>query len=71
MFKNKETDIFETLKMFSIISVTSHLCKRIFSTLNIVRNKLRSTLKKDRLESLFTKQEITSIIDEFTNLSKQ
>jgi len=29
-FKNIETNIFEPLKMFSIIPVTSHLCEHIF-----------------------------------------
>ncbi|KAL4083325.1 hypothetical protein QTP88_028654 [Uroleucon formosanum] len=70
------TCVFKTLKMFTIIPVTSCTCERVFSKLTIVKNKLRSTMSQERLESLlllFTEQEIVSkvdlnaVIDEFNN----
>jgi len=65
---------FTVLKLFSIIPVTSCSCERVFSKLTIVKNKLRSTMQQDRLNSLllmFTESELTSsinidmVIDEF------
>ncbi|KAL4141956.1 hypothetical protein QTP88_004495 [Uroleucon formosanum] len=46
------TCVFKTLKMFTIIPVTSCTCERVFSKLTIVKNKLRSTMSQERLESL-------------------
>ncbi|KAL4113901.1 hypothetical protein QTP88_017455 [Uroleucon formosanum] len=71
------TCVFKTLKMFTIIPVTSCTCERVFSKLTIVKNKLRSTMSQERLESLlllFTEQEIVSkvdlnaVIDEFNSM---
>lgn len=65
---------FTVLKLFSVIPVTSCSCERVFSKLTIVKNKLRSTMQQDRLNSLllmFTESELTSsinidtVIDEF------
>ncbi|KAL4090186.1 hypothetical protein QTP88_025085 [Uroleucon formosanum] len=73
------TCVFKTLKMFTIIPVTSCTCERVFSKLTIVKNKLRSTMSQERLESLlllFTEQEIVSkvdlnaVIDEFNSIEK-
>ncbi|XP_022170520.1 zinc finger MYM-type protein 1-like [Myzus persicae] len=70
------TCVFKTLKMFTIIPVTSCTCERVFSKLTIVKNKLRSTMSQERLESLlllFTEQEMVSkvdlnaVIDEFNS----
>jgi hypothetical protein len=57
------TCVFKTLKMFTIIPVTSCTCERVFSKLTVVKNKLRSTMGQVRLESLlllFTEQEMVS-----------
>ncbi|KAL4107373.1 hypothetical protein QTP88_017731 [Uroleucon formosanum] len=74
------TCVFKTLKMFTIIPVTSCTCERVFSKLTIVKNKLRSTMSQERLESLlllFTEQEIVSkvdlnaVIDEFNSMGNR
>lgn len=47
--------------MFSILLITSCSCVRIFSKLNIVKSKFRSTTVQDCLESLillFSEQEM-------------
>lgn len=73
-------NFYNTLKMFSILPVTSCTCEPVFSKLNIVKNNLRNTMKQDRLEALlclFTEQEMASnvnkdiVINEFNNLSKR
>lgn len=59
--------------MFSILPFTSCSFKIVFSKLNIVKCKFRSTMTQDRLESLilfFTEQEIANvdlIINEFNS----
>lgn len=69
-------NMYQTLKMFVIIPVTSCTCERVFSKLSIVKSKLRTTMAQDRLESLmllFTEQEFAckldynDIINEFIN----
>lgn len=74
------TCVFKTLKMFTIIPVTSCTCERVFSKLTIVKNKLRSTMGQERLESLlllFTEQEMVSkvdldaVIDEFNSMGNR
>jgi len=66
--------------MFTIIPVTSCTCERVFSKLTIVKNKLRSTMSQERLESLlllFTEQEMVSkidlnaVIDEFNSMGNR
>ena len=65
---------YKTLQLFTVIPVTSSTCERVFSKITIIKTKLRSTMKQERLDSLlllFTEQELTSgvdmdsVIDEF------
>uniref|UniRef100_A0A2S2Q6W6 HAT C-terminal dimerisation domain-containing protein n=1 Tax=Sipha flava TaxID=143950 RepID=A0A2S2Q6W6_9HEMI len=74
------TCVFKTLKMFTIIPVISCTCERVFSKLTVVKNKLRSTMGQERLESLlllFTEQEMVSkvdlnaVIDEFNSMGNR
>jgi hypothetical protein len=62
------------------ISITSCTCERVFSKMTIMKSKLRSTMKQERLDSLlllFTEQELTSginldsVIDEFNTLENR
>jgi hypothetical protein len=69
---------FTVLKLFSVIPVTSCSCERVFSKLTIVKNKLRSTIHQDRLNSLllmFIEQKLTSsidmVIDEFKSMGNR
>lgn len=71
-------NVFKALKTFMVIPVTSCSCKRSFSKLSIVKTKLCSTMRQDRLNSLLTifiEQElayginIVDVIDTFKNLT--
>lgn len=71
---------YKTLKLFTIIPVSSCTCEQVFSKITIVKTKLRSTMKQERLDSLlllFTEQELTSgvnidsVIDEFNSLENR
>ncbi|XP_060846280.1 zinc finger MYM-type protein 1-like [Rhopalosiphum padi] len=71
-------NVFKALKTFMVIPVTSCSCERSFSKLSIVKTKLRSTMRQDRLNSLLTifiEQELASginiddVIDTFKNLT--
>jgi len=71
-------NVFKALKTFMVIPVTSCSCERSFSKLSIVKTKLRSTMRQDRLDSLLTifiEQEfayginIDDVIDTFKNLT--
>ncbi|KAL4091146.1 hypothetical protein QTP88_025883 [Uroleucon formosanum] len=67
----------KTLKLFTTIPVTTCSCERAFSKLSLVKTKLRSQMKQNRLDSLmmiFVEQELASqinpddIIDEFKSM---
>jgi hypothetical protein len=71
---------YKILQLFTIIPVTSCTCERVFSKMTIMKSKLRSTMKQERLDSLlllFTEQELTSginldsVIDEFNTLENR
>lgn len=65
-YKNTFSCFYRVLQLFSVIPVTSCSCERAFSKLTIVKNKLRSTMKQDRLDSLlllFVEQELTANVD--------
>lgn len=47
-------NFFKALQIFMAIPVTSCTCKRTFSKLSIVKTKLRSTMKQERLNGLLT-----------------
>ncbi|KAF0751434.1 zinc finger MYM-type protein 1-like [Aphis craccivora] len=54
---------YKTLQLFTIIPFTSCTCERVFLKMTIVKTKLRSTMKQERLDSLlllFTEQKLTS-----------
>lgn len=64
----------QVLRIFVVIPVTSCSCERTFSKLSIIKNKLRSTMSQDRLNSLlflFVEQKMTAnvnideVIDQF------
>lgn len=70
-------NIHKTLKLFTTIPVTTCSCERTFSKLSIVKTKLRSQMKQDRLDSImmiFVEQELASqinpenVIDEFKSM---
>lgn len=43
---------FNVIQKFVVIPVTSCTCERCFSKLTLVKSKLRSTMKQDRLNAL-------------------
>lgn len=70
-------EFLKSLKLFSTFPVTSCSCERAFSKLTIVKNKLRTTMSQERLESmmlLFIEQELAKsldldeVIDEFKRM---
>lgn len=74
---NTFNNFFKCLKYFVVIPVTSCGCERSFSKMTIVKSKLRSTMKQERLNALlflFIEQELTSnvniedVIDDFKNV---
>jgi len=59
-------NVFKALKSFMIIPVTTCSCKRSFSKLSIVKNKLRSAMLQERLGNLLTmfiEQELAYNVD--------
>lgn len=74
---NTFNNFFKCLKYFVVIPVTSCGCERSFSKMTIVKSKLRSTIKQERLNALllfFIEQELASnvniedVIDDFKNV---
>jgi len=70
-------NVYKTLKLFTTIPVTTCSCERAFSKLSLVKTKLRSQMKQNRLDSMmmiFVEQELASqinaddIIDEFKSM---
>jgi len=66
--------------MFTIILVTSCTCERVSSKSTVVKNKLRSIISQEYLESLlllFKEQEMVSkvdlnaVIDEFNSMGNR
>lgn len=51
---NTFNNMFKVIQEFTTISVTSCSCERAFSKMEIVLNKLRSTMNQVRLDALLT-----------------
>ncbi len=43
---------YNIILLFSVITVTSCSCERVFSKLTMVQNKLRSSMQQDQLNNL-------------------
>ena len=59
-------DLYELYRIFVTLPVTTASCERSFSKLAIVKNKLRSTMSQDRLQSLlmlFVESDLTNKIE--------
>lgn len=58
-------NVLRALSSFVTIPVTSCSCERSFSKLNIVKTKMRSTVKQERLNSMlmiFVEQNLATIV---------
>ena len=59
-------ELYELYRIFVTLPVTTASCERSFSKLAIVKNKLRSTMSQDRLQSLlilFVENDLTNQIE--------